>query len=197
MVDLACDDDGNDPVPPATRRRWSVRLVACVAPLALVLLGAVAVGVKRERQALPEATEQLRLATVASADLLTCFQGVQDDLYVDTAGTTTVASVGDARERLQGCDVDRLAALLQAIDVPPPAPLTTAARRRARAAVEDGAATLHRVVLDARGAKASMAADLSGGKEGSAVVLGVRAVAAGDGRANAQSRVAQFALDQG
>ena len=136
--------------------------LACAGLLTLLLGVTVGRSVHREGADLPAASERLRLATVASADLLACFQGVQDDLYSDTSGGTGAGAVSAAADRLRSCDVTRLDGLVERIDVPPAAAVTTAPRRKARAAIEEGAAALRRVVLDAEAARTAMAGELTG-----------------------------------
>jgi hypothetical protein len=136
-------------------------------------------GLHRERAALPAAAGILRQATQDASAVLACFQGVQDDLLKQPAGSWTPLSVEAAKVRLLGCDVSPLESDLRRLALPPTAALDGGAEHRARAAIESAAAALRQTVLDAKVTKRAMSVNLSSGREGEILVLGYRSAQEG------------------
>lgn len=178
---------------PTVGARASAGLLAA----AVILGGTVGGGLANEHRQLPAAVSQLTGAVVASADALACLQGVQDDLFIDTAGDTSPASVAAARRRLATCPVDGAVARAGGMKVPPPPPLESSAWRRLRAAVVAGQADVRRGALDVRSAQRAMQADLADHHHGADVVLAYRAayadyVQAGQDQSEAQALLSRL-----
>lgn len=140
----------------------------------LALLSAVTLaGAARERADLPRAAHALLDATGTASEVTSCLQGARDEIYVPGVphqlhNRTAVAA---AERRLSECDIETLARDLDAIHVPPAAPITVRERRVARADIVNAVSVLHRVVLDARAADRLMRASLRGAPDGTSVVL--------------------------
>jgi hypothetical protein len=130
-------------------------------------------GTVRERADLPKAAHQLLLATDDASAVTSCLQGARDEIYIPGAPPQlhNRIAVTAAQRRLSGCDIDTLARDLDAIHVPPAAPITVRERRIARADIVNAVAVLRRVVLDARAADRLMRASLAGSPNGTSVVL--------------------------
>jgi hypothetical protein len=166
---------------------------------AMVLGATVGNGLASERHQLPVAVGQLTSAVIASADALACFQGVQDDLFVDTTGDTTPASVAAARRRLATCTVDQAVTAAARINVPVAPPLEPGSWRRIRQDVVTGDADAHRGALDVKATLAAMSMDLGDRRHGADVVLAYRAayadyVQAGAVQADAAARLARMGI---
>jgi len=146
--------------------------------LAPLVAASVAAAWGREHRSLPAAATVLRSAELDAAALVSCFQGVQDDLLVGTDGHWVLQSVHGARVRLASCDTTALQDHLAAVDLPPAAPLAGPADRRARADLAAAASSLARVVLEARGTRRAMSRDLERRGYGAALVVGFRAMEA-------------------
>ena len=188
----------------ATRRMPQVggRAAAGLVIGAMVLGATVGNGLASEHRQLPVAVGQLTNAVIASADALACFQGVQDDLFVDTAGDTTPASVAAARRRLATCTVGQAVAAAGRITVPPAPPLEPGSWRRVRQDVVAGQADAHRGALDVRATLAAMSADLGDRRHGADVVLAYRAaysdyVQAGAVQADAATQLQRMGVQAG
>jgi hypothetical protein len=150
-----------------------VRAVAAgVCGLALLTTVSFA-GATREKSGLPKAAHQLLQATDDASEVTTCLQGARDELYLPGLAHRlhNRIAVAAAERRLASCDIGALAHDLDAVDVPPAAPVTVRERRIARADIVNAVAVLQRVVLDARAADRLMRASLSGSPDGTAVVL--------------------------
>jgi hypothetical protein len=148
--------------------------VAAAGVCGLAVLASVSLaGTVRERADLPKAAHQLILATDDASAVTSCLQGARDEIYIP--GSPPLLhdriAVGAAERRLAGCDIDSLARDLDAIHVPPAAPITVAKRRLARADIVNAVAVLQRVVLDARAADRLMRASLAGAPNATSVVL--------------------------
>jgi hypothetical protein len=158
------------------RPRSVLLVVALGALLATTLIG----GAYRERKALPEATVRLRRAIDSAAAFLSCFEGVQDELFQPgVSGAPSAPALRSAQDRLSGCDVYALDRQIRAIRLPAQAPVDHAALRRTRAAVEQATGALSRAVLDARAAKRALDHGLGGRLAAAPIVLGYRSTAAG------------------
>ena len=148
--------------------------VAAAAVCGLAVLTTVSfAGTVRERDALPKAAHQLLLATDDASAVTSCLQGARDEIYIPGAPPRLHdrVAVTAAERRLSGCDIDTLARDLDAVHLPPAAPITVRGRRIARADIVNAVAVLERVVLDARAADRLMRASLAGAPNGTAVVL--------------------------
>jgi putative Ca2+/H+ antiporter (TMEM165/GDT1 family) len=185
---------------PAIRRmpQVGVRAAAGLVVGAMVLGATVGNGLASEHRQLPVAVGQLTNAVIASADALACFQGVQDDLFVDTAGDTTPASVAAARRRLSTCTVSQAVAAAARISIPPAPPLEPGLWRHIRQDVVSGQAAAHRGALDVKATLAAMSADLGDRRHGADVVLAYRAayadyVQAGAVQADATAQMRRMA----
>jgi hypothetical protein len=130
-------------------------------------------GSARERADLPTAAHALLLATDTASEVTSCLQGARDELYIPGVPHRlhNRVAVAAAERRLAGCDIDALSRDIDAVHVPPAAPITSHARRVARADVVNAVAALRRVALDARAADRLMRASLRGSADGTAVVL--------------------------
>jgi hypothetical protein len=159
----------------------AARVAAVAAVGAAVLSGITAAGAVRERSGLPAAGHQLLLATQDASAITSCLQGARDELYVPGVAPLlhNAVAVAAARNRLGGCDIGSLSRALDAVDVPPAAPVTDRARRIARSDITTAVATLRRVVLDARGADRLMQQNLNGRPDGTAIVLAYRSASSG------------------
>ena len=187
---------------PALRTRLrlpsvGVRAAAGLVAAATVLGATVGTGLARERQQLPTAVTHLTDAVIASADTLACFQGVQDDLFINTAGDIDAASVAAARRRLATCPVAGAVRAAAALVVPPAPPLEPGLWQRLRADIVAGQDDIHRGTLDVRATRAAMVADLADHRHGADVVLAYRAayadyVQAGQVEADAQRLLARM-----
>lgn len=177
---------------PGVGLRASVALVAGSA----LLGGAVGNGLSREGSQLPVAVAQLTAAVVASADALACFQGVQDDLFIDPTGDIDAASVADAQRRLATCPV-RGAVVSAGRIAEPPAPLLESGRwRQIRADLVAGRADMRRGALDIKATRAAMTIDLGDHSHGANVVLAYRAAYADYVQAGTVQANAAALLDQ-
>lgn len=163
---------------------WSngtpVRAAAVAACGLAVLAGVTLAGAAHERSTLPSAAQQTLQADIQASAVTTCLQGARDELYVP--GVRPLhdrEAVAAAERRLQGCDIRGLSRELDAVRLPPAAPVTDSARRRARADVVEAVAVLRRVVLDTAGADKLMRRNLSGAPDGTAIVLAYRSATAG------------------
>ena len=179
-----------------------VRAAAGLVLGAVVLGATVGNGLASERHQLPIAVGQLTNAVIASADALACFQGVQDDLFVDTAGDTTPASVAAARRRLATCTVSQAVVAAGRITVPPAPPLEPGLWRRVRQDVVSGQSDAHRGALDVKATLAAMSADLGDRQHGADVVLAYRAayadyVQAGAVQADAAQQLRRMGIQTG
>ena len=164
---------------------------------AMALGGAVGNGIATEHRALPQSVARLNDAVIASADALSCLQGVQDDLYIDAVGTYDAASAGEARTRLAGCPIAAVTAAVARLSVPSSPPLDWPAWHHVHDDVATGQADVRRAALDIKAAAAAMGADLADHHSGSAVVLAYRAaqadyVQAGQVEADASARLARM-----
>jgi hypothetical protein len=165
---------------------------------AVCALGGVSLaGALRERSQLPEAAHQFLQATIEASAVTSCLQGAQDELFLPGGGRLrTTTATNAALRRLEGCDINVLAAKLDAVRIPPAAPLTDRARRQARAALVSGVSTLHRVVVDFRGADRAMTSNVQGLGDGTAVVLAYRSATAGSDAAYALAEQALALLGE-
>lgn len=169
---------------------------------AMALGAAVGNGYAREHHQLPQSVAQLDAAVIASADALSCLQGVQDDLYIDAVGTYDAASTGEARTRLDGCAIADAVSAAGRVSVPAAPPLDSAAWHRVHDDVATGQVAVHRGALDIRSAAAAMYSDLADHRAGSAVVLAYRAayadyVQAGQVEADAAARLRELGVGVG
>jgi hypothetical protein len=156
----------------------------------LTVATAVTSGAVREKRALPLAADRLRLAVIEAAEVDSCFQGVQDDLYIGTPPVRTPITVASARQRLRGCDLMPLREAVEAIRLPPPPSLSGDGQRKARDAIDQAVALLRHLILDASGTKKAMESDIDAGTTGMAVVIGYRSVSASYLKAVALSALA-------
>lgn len=156
--------------------------IAAAAICGLAVLSAVSLaGAAREKADLPTAAHALLQATDAASEVTACLQGARDEIYVPGVAHPlhNRVAVEAAVRRLAGCDIDALARAVDGVHVPPAAPVTTRARRLARADVVAAVAALHRVVLDAHGADRLMRESLKGRADGTAVVLAYSSASTG------------------
>jgi hypothetical protein len=148
--------------------------IAAAGVCGLAVLASVSLaGAAREKADLPTAAHQLLLATDDASAVTVCLQGARDDVYMPGVAhpLRNRISVALAERRLSGCEIDKLARDLDAVHVPPAAPITVRERRIARTDIVNAVAVLRRVVLDARAANRLMRASLAGSPNGTAVVL--------------------------
>lgn len=157
------------------RTSIGVRASAGLVAGAMVLGAAVGNGLVSEHRQLPVAVGQLTRAVIASADALACFQGVQDDLFIDTSGDTTPASVANAERRLETCAVNEAVAAAGRVSVPAAPPLEVGVWRQIRQDIVTGQADAHRAALDIKATRAAMSSDLADRRHGAEVVLAYRA----------------------
>lgn len=146
------------------------------------LLSAVTLaGAAREKADLPTAAHALLQATDSASEVTACLQGARDEIYVPGAPPQlhNPVAVRAAEARLSGCDIDALANDIDAVHVPPAAPVTVRSRRIARTDIVNAVAVLRRVVLDARAADRLMRASLRGTADGTAVVLAYSSASTG------------------
>lgn len=150
-----------------------MRVAAAGACGLAVLSGVTLAGAAREKADLPTAAHALLLASDTASEVTSCLQGARDELYIPGVPHQlhSRAAVTAAERRLAGCDIDALAHDLDAVHVPPAAPVTARVRRVARADIVNAVAILDRVVLDARAADRLMRASLKGRADGTSVVL--------------------------
>lgn len=156
--------------------------IAAAGVCGVALLATVSfAGTVRERADLPNAAHQLLLATDDASAVTSCLQGARDEIYIPGAPPRLHdrVAVTAAERRLSGCDIDTLARDLDAIDVPPAAPITVRARRIAREDIVNAVAVLRRVVLDARAAERLMRASLAGAPSATSVVLAYSSASSG------------------
>lgn len=168
---------------------------------AVVLGAAVGQGLASERRQIPAAVAQLDQAVVASADALACFQGVQDDLFIDTAGDFDAASVAAAQHRLATCPVAAAVAGARVISVPAAAPIEPGSWRTVRADLVAGQADAQRGALDLAATRRAMVTDLADHRNGSDVVLAYRAayadnVLAGQVESDAAAHLREMGVSQ-
>jgi len=164
----------------------AARAVAALTCGAALLGGMSLAGAVRERDQLPTAAQAFLQATIQASAVTACLQGARDELYLpggQRIGTAVAAQA--ALRRLRSCDVNALATQLDAVHLPPAAPLTNTARRKARADLVTGVSTLRRVVLDSRGADIAMTREVADNSDGTAVVLAYRSASAGSDAAYA------------
>jgi hypothetical protein len=160
-----------------TAASWTTSMpvrAAAAGVCGLALLTTVSfAGATREKADLPKAAHQLLLATDDASAVTACLQGARDELYLPGVPhrLDSRVAVTAAERRLSGCEIDTLAQDLDAVDLPPAAPITVRERRIARADIVNAVAVLRRVVLDARAADRLMRASLTGSPDGTAVVL--------------------------
>lgn len=148
----------------------------------LALLSAISLaGAAREKADLPTAAHALLQATDTASEVTGCLQGARDEIYIPGVPHPlhNRIAVEAAQRRLAGCDIDALDRDLDAVHVPPAAPITSRARRLARADVVNAVAVLRRVVLDARSADRLMRASLARHADGTAVVLAYSSASTG------------------
>lgn len=133
------------------QQQASRRVVVAAIVLGTALLATMIGGDLRERAALPDAADGVRAAVAASSSLVSCFEGVQDDLDggVDPNGTIQVLHADRAAQRLVGCDPAQLEERIEAIVLPAPAPVTDPARRALRTEIDDAVTALRRAALEA------------------------------------------------
>jgi len=168
--------------------------IAAAGACAAALLSVVALaGAAHERADLPTAAHALLHATDTASEVTSCLQGARDEIYVPGVPHRlhNRVAVAAAQRRLAGCDIDALVRDVDAVDVPPAAPITTHARRVARADVVNAVALLRRVALDAQAADRMMRASLNGAADGTAVVLAYSSANSGS---DAAYRLAEEAL---
>ena len=181
------------------RRRqvsWSAaaRLALAIVGLPALLTASISWGTARDRSSLPAAGEAARLSTVAAAAVVSCFEGVQDEFPPEAYRDRPAVTLAAARSRLATCDLGNLRSTIGHVHLGTASPLATSARRRAREDLDRALADLRRVLLDAEGTRRAMARDIAGPTDGSAVVLGYRATAAGYQEAAALVTEAQALL---
>ena len=180
-------------------REVPARVVVVTTALIALLAVTVVAGTARERSGLPAAARALRPAVASAASLLSCFEGVQDDLFGGLArgGAATPASRALASQSLRSCDVAGLRARVAAVHVPPAAPLTDAPHRQVRAELAAARSALDRAVLDAGATRDDMQAALTAPDARAAdVATGYRAVRAGYETAVAGLRAAEVELER-
>lgn len=166
--------------------RLVVRGVAVLSVCAAALSVTTLVGGVRERSDLPHAASNFLQAAIQAGALATCLQGARDDLYMnDQPQLHNQVAVSGAMDRLRSCDTSPLVTALDAVHLPPAAPLTDTNRRRARADIVNGTAMLRRVVLDAKGARLAFERQVQGQHDGTAVVLAYRSAQVGSDTAYA------------
>lgn len=182
--------------PSSSSRQVPGRVLAAGLAMVVVLAAVLGGTIRRDRAALPAAAAELRLALNHTAAVLSCFEGVQDDLTSGPGGAPVATGVGPP-SRLESCDVDALAARTARITLPPAPPLSSGRDRAARQAIEQGAATLRRVVLDSAAAKAAMEAGSANALKSEKVVLAYRSAYSGFASASADLVVAEHALSIG
>src|SRR4051812_32865883 len=162
------------------------RILLFAATLGLLLAASTAGGYVRERAALPGAARSLRAASQASSEVLSCLQGVQDEL----AGGKTAANVRNARAALRLCGLGPLERAVAEIHLPIQAPFANMQLTATYHDIVQATAVLHRQILDARAAELAMSADLTGLKRATTLILSYRAFVAGDQRSSALSVLA-------
>lgn len=138
---------------------------------ALVLGGLTGRGLAVEHRQLPQSVSQLTAAVDAAADAVTCFQGVQDDLYIDAEGHFDAASEAAARRRLGTCPVDAAVRANQAISLPDQPLVEFGQWVRLRRAVVAGRADIARTALDMRTTDRAMRNDLATHRLGQEMVV--------------------------
>lgn len=156
--------------------------VAAAGMCGLALLSAVTLaGAAHEKADLPTAAHALLHATDTASEVTACLQGARDEIYIPGIAHPlhNRIAVQAAERRLAGCNIAALAGDLDAVHVPPAAPVTSRARRVARADIVNAVTVLHRVVLDARAADRLMTASLKGSADGTAVVLAYSSASTG------------------
>jgi hypothetical protein len=160
------------------RRHVRPRVAIALAVIAPLLTASIAAAWGREHRSLPGAAAALNLATIDAAALVSCFQGVQDDLLRNEKGNFIRTTVRAAKTRLKGCDTQALRDHLAAVDLPPAAPLADGDDRAAYEGLGGARAALSRALLEAIGTKRAMARNLATGKDGTPLVVGYRAMQA-------------------
>jgi hypothetical protein len=161
----------------------SPRVAVFVIVLPALLVAAVLTGQAREHRELPAAAQQVRLAVDDAAELLSCFQGVQDELSIPGQVHPSAQQVRSARSRLLTCHLGPLRARLDATNVPAAAAVTGDTDRVARQHLAGAASALRRVILEAEGTRKAMSLGLRSDRQGAEMVLGYRAAEAGYERA--------------
>jgi hypothetical protein len=160
-----------------------------------VLLGSVAGnGLAVEHQRLPSSVAQLTTAVIASGDVLTCYQGVQDDLYIDAVGDFDSASVAAASRRLHSCPTAAAIRADNEVVLPDQPLLDLGAWTRLRSAVSLGQTDLKRAALDIRATGSTMTRDLVAHRHGQAMVIAYDAAYADFVSAGAQDSLARVLL---
>ncbi|HLF69632.1 MAG TPA: hypothetical protein VI541_01610 [Actinomycetota bacterium] len=129
------------------------RRVGWVTFVVLVGLGAsIGAGLpylsSRQRAELPRAAEQLRLATTDVAEIFSCFEGAQDDLFSDSSGASTAQTRGDAARPLNTCTTSRLIARRDGVRLPISSPLSPRHTREAQKKLRGCISALRGVVTD-------------------------------------------------
>ena len=162
----------------------AVRATAAGVTGVALLAGLSLAGALRERDQLPKAAQSFLQATIQASSVTSCLQGARDELFVPGRGELhTSEAAQSALARLRSCDVAGLESALNAVHLPPAAPVTDKPRREARADLVQGLATLRRMVLDARGADIAMTRNVKDAADGTAVILAYRSASAGSDRA--------------
>lgn len=155
----------------ATSASISGRAALGLALAALLLGGLTGRGLAIEHRQLPGSVIQLTTAVDAAANAVTCFQGVQDDLYIDAVGHFDVASVAAAQRRLDTCPVDAALRANQAISVPDQPLVEFGNWVRLRSAVVTARADMARAALDIRTTDRAMRSDLATHGRGQTMVV--------------------------
>lgn len=176
-----------------------LRAAAGLVAAAVILGGAVGEGLAGETHQLPVSVGQLGRAVDDSASVLACFQGVQDDLFVDPQGQITPASVVAASRRLSGCPVAAAVSAAHDVSVPPAPPVELGAWGTIRRDVVSAQQDMARGSLDMVSTRRAMVRDLAGHRYGTEVVLAYRAAyadyaAASDLEGDATARLARMGV---
>lgn len=172
------------------------RATAGLAAGALLLGAVTGIGLANEHRHLPSTVAQLTDAVVASADVMACFQGVQDDLYIDAVGDFDSASVAAAHRRLGTCPVAAAVRADGGISLPDQPLIEFGAWTQLRTAVASGRADLRRAALDIRATASTMASDLASRNRGQSMIIAYQAAYADYLAAQQQDSLARITLSR-
>jgi hypothetical protein len=157
-------------------RQMRVRTAVWATGLLTLMSVTLVAGRERELIELPRVQRELTLAIDDASELLSCMQGVQDEIYLPGAASLeTGPALGAARRRLSSCRVEPIRRRLDGIDLPPSAPIGRVELREARDALAETSDSLHRLVTEADGTIAAMDTELRARDSLEDVVLGYRA----------------------
>lgn len=171
-----------------------VRLrVAAAVILAPAVVGvSTALSIHRDQAELPASVSAVRAALVEAAALGSCLQGTQDDMFSAGGGAPTPILRSSAAARLRTCDDVAFGRTVNALKVPPAAPLQSQTTARTRAALAHDVQLLRQAAADARTARrASLSTDDSRGSQ--LLVVAYRSFTDAIGQADGWLTVAEAA----